>query len=125
MRMSWESIFTGFLVIKFIALIIRSKIYMTLMDEMIRIGSKPNFMTVPAAIKELNKIELIKTLDGVYRLDHAITATQKAILKAFGITSAQAIEMLDQLGKQIAEYDRLLRREKSQNPKAESAALGL
>lgn len=95
------------------------------MDEMIRIGSKPNFMTVPAAIKELNKIELIKTLDGVYRLDHAITATQKAILKAFGITSAQAIEMLDQLGKQIAEYDRLLRREKSQNPKAESAALGL
>lgn len=86
--MSWESIFTGFLVIKFIALIIRSKIYTTLMDEMIRIGSKPNFMTVPAAIKELNKIELIKTLDGVYRLDHAITAIQKAILKAFGITSA-------------------------------------
>lgn len=123
--MSWESIFTGFLVIKFIAMIIRSKIYTTLMDEMIRIGSKPNFMTVPAAIKELNKIELIKTLDGVYRLDHAITATQKAILKAFGITSAQTIEMLDQLGKQIAEYDRLLRREKSQNPKAESAALGL
>ncbi|MDY3234699.1 MAG: transposase [Erysipelotrichaceae bacterium] len=125
MRVTSDESTDGKIFIEFIALIIRSKIYTTLMDEMIRIGSKPNFMTVPAAIKELNKIELIKTPDGVYRLDHAITATQKAILKAFGITSVEARAMLDQLGKQIAEYDRLLGKEKPQNPEAESAALGL
>ena len=43
-------------------------------------------MTVPAAIKELEKIELSRQSDKAYRLDHAVTATQKAILSAFGIT---------------------------------------
>ena len=48
---------------------------------------KQNFMTVPAAIKELEKIEMLKGADNEYNLDYAITATQKAILKAFDITS--------------------------------------
>ena len=43
-------------------------------------------MTVPAAIRELDKIEMARQLDGVYRFDHAITATQKTILNAFGMT---------------------------------------
>ena len=42
-------------------------------------------MTVPAAIRELEKIELIQQLDHRYRLNYAVTATQKEILKAFGI----------------------------------------
>lgn len=42
-------------------------------------------MTVPAAIRELEKIEMIRGMDRIYRLDHAITATQKTILGAFGI----------------------------------------
>ena len=41
-------------------------------------------MTVPAALHELEKIEMIKGGDGIYRLDHAVTATQK-ILRAFGL----------------------------------------
>ena len=41
-------------------------------------------MTVPAALKELDKIEMVRQYDGVYRLDHAVTRTQKTILKAFG-----------------------------------------
>ena len=44
-------------------------------------------MTVPAALKELEKIELLKGGDGDYILDYAVTATQKAILKAFDMTS--------------------------------------
>ena len=56
-----------------------------LKDEMRELDSKPNYMTVPAAIKEIEKIEMIRQADGVYRLDHALTATQKTILKAFGI----------------------------------------
>ena len=69
--------------IEFVALIIRNRIYTKLWDEVERLGKDPNFMTVPAAIKELEKIEIIRGLDLVYRLDHAVTATQKTILSAF------------------------------------------
>ena len=50
-----------------------------------RMDKKQNYMTVPAAIKELEKIELLKGADNEYNLDYAVTATQKAILKASGI----------------------------------------
>ena len=46
---------------------------------------KPNYLTVPAALKELEKIEMVRLTDNVYRLDHAITKTQKTILSSFGI----------------------------------------
>jgi hypothetical protein len=71
--------------IEFIALIIRSRIYTCLTDEMKNLDKKPNYMTVPAALGELEKIEMVRHLDNVYRLDHAVTATQKKILKAFGM----------------------------------------
>ena len=51
-----------------------------------RLGKKLNYMTVPAAIKELEKIEMTRQTDNIYRLDHAVTATQKKILKAFDLT---------------------------------------
>lgn len=51
-------------------------------------AKKPNYMSVPAAIRELDKIEMSRGLDGVYRLDHAVTATQKQILQAFGMNES-------------------------------------
>ena len=39
-----------------------------------------------AALKELEKIEMIRQTDGNYRLHHAVTANQKEILKAFDLT---------------------------------------
>ena len=48
-------------------------------------AKKPNYLTVPAAIRELEKIEMTRQLDKVYRLDHAVTKTQKVILSAFGM----------------------------------------
>lgn len=45
-------------------------------------------MTVPAAVRELEKIEIIRQSDCGYRMDYAVTATQKEILKAFHMTSA-------------------------------------
>ena len=50
---------------------------------------KPNYLTVPAAIRELEKLEMTRQLDKVYRLDHAVTKTQKVILSAFDIDAAQ------------------------------------
>ena len=72
--------------IEFVAMIVRNKMYTCLVDEMKRLNKKPNYMTVPAAIKELEKIELTRQADNVYRLDHAVTKTQKNILNAFGLT---------------------------------------
>lgn len=60
---------------EFIALIIRSKLYTQLRKRMAEMAKKPNYMTVPAALRELEKIELIRKADGSYQLDHAITAT--------------------------------------------------
>jgi transposase len=73
--------------IEFVALIIRNRFYTLLKDEMERMDKKPNYMTVPAALKELDKIEMVRQYDGVYRLDHAVTKTQKTILKACGLDS--------------------------------------
>lgn len=73
--------------VEFIALIIRCRIYTLLQKEKERLDKTPNFMTVPAAIKELEKIEMIRGIDGKYRLDHAITKNQKMILSAFKMDS--------------------------------------
>lgn len=78
--------------VEFVALIIRNRIYTCLKEEMMKNDKKFNFMTVPAALRELDKIEMIKGLDNEYRLDHAVTATQKAILNAFGM-NAQDIKL--------------------------------
>lgn len=73
--------------IGFVATIIRNRIYTLLKEEVARIEKKQNYMTVPAALKELDKIELLRGGDGEYILDYAVTATQKTILKAFGMTA--------------------------------------
>ena len=73
--------------IGFVATIIRSRIYTLLKDEAARLDKKPNYMTVPAAIKELEKIEMLEGADNEYNLDYAVTATQKTILKAFDMTA--------------------------------------
>lgn len=73
--------------IEFVALIIRSRFY-TCLKEQIQKNGKKNYMTVPAAIRELEKIELIRQSDREYRMDYAVTATQKEILKAFNMTAA-------------------------------------
>ena len=73
--------------IGFVATIIRNRIYTLLKDEAGRMDKKQNYMTVPAALKELEKIELLKGADGEYSLDYAVTATQKAILNAFDMTA--------------------------------------
>jgi hypothetical protein len=85
------------LFIEFIALIIRNRIYNLLKETMLSMEQRPNFMTVPAAIRELEKIELIRRNGGSYRLDHAVSKRQKVILSSFGMNaediSAIAIEI--------------------------------
>ena len=58
-------------------------------------------MLFAAAVRELDKIEMARQLDGIYRLDHAVTATQKTILKAFGLTDASVKYRAEEIGKRL------------------------
>ena len=85
MRVHSDEALSAKVFIEFIALIIRNRIYNLLKDTMMRIEQSPNYMTVPAALRELEKIEMVRRTDGRYRLDHAVTKKQKTILSAFGL----------------------------------------
>lgn len=88
LRVASEEATSNKVFIGFIALIIRSRMYTALKDQAKEMLKKPNYLTVPAAIRELEKIEMTRQLDKVYRLDHAVTKTQQVILGAFNIESS-------------------------------------
>lgn len=91
MRVHTKESLSAKIFIEFIALIIRQRIFNLLKEQMLRLPTRQNYMTVPAAIRELEKIELIRINNSNYRLDHAITKTQEIILNSFGITKDQVI----------------------------------
>ena len=101
LRVSGNDTFDGKVFVAFIALIIRCKIYTQLRKRKAEMTSRPNYMTVPAALRELEKIELVRQPGGNYKLDHAITATQKTILGAFGIDEADAKARALAVGKEL------------------------
>ena len=69
-------------------------------------GSRPNYMTVPAALRELEKIEMVRLPDNVYQQDHAIIKTQKVILRAFGIDEQYAQHRIEQIQKELIRIDK-------------------
>ncbi len=90
---------------EFVALIIRNRFYINLKEERRKNHKNKNFMTVPAALKELEKIEMIRQSDANYRLDHAVTATQKRILKAFGMTERNVREQAIEINRKLQLID--------------------
>lgn len=88
LRVASEEAASNKIFIGFLALIIRCSIYKALKNKAKEMTRKQNYMTVPAAIRELEKIEMTRQLDKVYRLDHAVTKTQKVILSAFDIEAS-------------------------------------
>lgn len=63
-------------------------------------------MTVPAAMRELEKIEMMRRGDDKYALYHAVTATQKEILRAFGLDEQFIIEQVGQLAGDIMKLEK-------------------
>lgn len=90
------------MLVEFIALIIRQRIYCLLKDEMLKLNVRKNYMTVPAAVKELDKIELVRINQGRYQLDHAITKNQEEILRAFGLTKNHVMARASSISEMIA-----------------------
>ena len=52
---------------------------------MLRLEVTDKCFTVPKAIRELEKIEMVRRNNDSYRLDHAVTKKQKTILSCFGM----------------------------------------
>lgn len=106
--------------IGFVATIIRNRIYTLLKEETGKTEKKQNYMTVPAALKELEKIELLKGADNEYNLDYSITATHKAILKAFGITSDNVRRMAREISSDLSRIMiEAIEKEAAKNPHGE------
>ncbi len=97
--------------IEFIALIIRNRMYNLLKEQMLRMESRQKFMTVPAAIRELEKIEMVRRNGKCYKLDHAVTKTQKIILSSFGLDEVSVIKSADEISKILAASQSLMNKE--------------
>lgn len=104
-RIQSESSLRSKTFLEFIALIIRSRFYSCIADHVSATRRKRNYMNVVSVIAELEKIELVRIGDGVYRLDHAITARQKEILSVFGMSSDDMKKSCRDISNRLAAID--------------------
>jgi transposase len=105
MRVYSDRSTTSKILIEFVALIIRCRFYTYIKDTFKDMVVKPNYATVPAAIRELEKIEMSRDYDGIYRLDHAVTKKQKDILKCFGLDADMVKQSSIEISKQLREKE--------------------
>ena len=54
---------------------------------------------------------MIRGLDRIYRLDHAVTATQKNILSAFGLTVADVKKAANRISERLKIVDEVTKKE--------------
>ena len=111
MRIHSDKALSAKIFIEFIALIVRNRIYNLLKETMLRMETRQTYLTVPKAIRELEKIEMVRRNSGLYRLDHAVTKKQKIILSSFGMSE-------EDIRKTAAEISELLKNNQSLLPKA-------
>ncbi len=108
MRAHTQKAVSAKIFIEFIALIVRNRIYNLLKETMLRLESKENYLTVPKAIRELEKIEMIRRNNGRYRMDHAVTKKQKVILSSFGLSEDDVIKSAGEISQRLANNQSLL-----------------
>jgi hypothetical protein len=108
MRVHYGESLSAKIFIEFIALIVRNRIYNLLKETMLRMEAKYNYMTVPAALRELEKIEMVRRNKGQYKLDHAVTKKQKVILSSFGLSEADIKGAAEDIGKKLLMNQSLL-----------------
>ena len=97
--------------IEFVALIVRNRSYNLLKEQMLRMEARQKYMTVPAAIRELEKIEMVRRNGGTYKLDHAVTKTQKIILSSFGLDTDSVLSSAEEISKLLAASQSLMNKE--------------
>jgi transposase len=110
MRVHTDERTSAKILIEFVALIIRCRLFTYIRDAFRNEPSKPNYATVPAAIRELEKLEMSRSYDGIYRLDHAVTKRQKDILKCFGMDADQVKLKADEISSILSTQKKETRR---------------
>ena len=108
MRVQTSESLTAKIFIEFIALIVRNRIYNLLKETLLRMDTRQNYMTVPASVRELEKIEMVRRSNGQYRLDHAVSKRQKTILSAFGMDEENIRTLATQISNMLANNQSLL-----------------
>ena len=108
MRVQSQDALSSKIFIEFVALIIRNRVYTLLKEELFRIETRPNYMTVPEALRELEKIEMVRRNNGAYRLDHAVTKRQETILNAFGLDEDYVRLKATEIGRLLADGGSLM-----------------
>lgn len=111
MRVHSEEALSAKVFAEFVALIIRNRIYNLLKNEIRRLPVRHNYMTVPAAIKELEKIAVVRINAKHYQLDHCVTKTQRTILSSFGLTPEYVMQKATELSAMLVESDAALSKE--------------
>lgn len=108
MRVHTSRALSAKIFVEFIALIVRNRIYNLLKETMLRLESRQNYLTVPKAIRELEKIEMVRRNNGLYRLDHAVTKKQKVILSSFGMAEEDILKTASEIAELLKKNKSLL-----------------
>ncbi len=101
-RIHSDAALRGKMFIEFIALILRSRMYSLLKDELLNQGKSCKYLNVPAAIRELEKIRISRAPNGSYRFLYGLTKAQKQILSVFGISVQELIDSSINVSKTLA-----------------------
>ena len=102
------------------SLIVRNRFYNLLKAQMQRLQTRQNTMTVPGAIRELEKIEMTKRNGAQYILDYALTKTQKMILQSFGMSAEDAVSRVAEIARKLAENQNEITEEQREEDDAQT-----
>lgn len=84
-----------------LAPIIKNAIYMKLEDTLKSTNATLNSMTIIEVIRELEKVEMIRGCDQIYRLDHVLTPLQESIFKTFEMDSESVMVSMNHISNQL------------------------
>lgn len=115
MRVQTQESLSAKTFVEFIALIVRNRIYNLLKETMLKLDSNINYLTVPAALRELEKIEMVRRTSNHYRLDHAVSKRQKIILSSFGLDDMDVRSAAAQISSLLANNQSLLETESKED----------
>ena len=101
--------------VEFIALIVRNRMYNLLKDMLLKMETRQNYLTVPASIRELEKIEMVRRNNGQYRLDHAVSKRQRTILSAFGMDDDDIRSLANDISSMLSNNQSLLSETKEED----------
>ena len=91
--------------VEFVAMILRCRMYIKLKEEMKNLEKKPNYMTVPAALKELEKIEKAEAdvIVAKKKYDHATAVLKELLDKRDAIRKDEILSAIVKSGRSYEE----------------------